>query len=97
MTPAEFIHSVYGDIHNDPAKRTPEELGKKAILTPLNDTVDDLNTVIVNMLPGEERLYQFFSGSMLTMTVLRSSTVSLRGVRMAFFPSSSGIRFAGSL
>jgi len=56
--PRQFIHNIYGDLRNDPSTRTPEHLGKRAILTPLNDTVDDLNAVIVNMLPGESQLFQ---------------------------------------
>ena len=52
----DLIHHVYGDIRNDPQQRTPKELGSKAILTPLNDTVDDLNCEIVRMLPGEEHI-----------------------------------------
>ena len=52
----DLIQCIYGDIRNDPSKLTPEVLGKKALLTSLNDTVDDLNSEMVKMLPGEEQI-----------------------------------------
>jgi hypothetical protein len=54
---AELIGKVYGNIRSDPAAIRPEELGKKAILTPLNDIVDATNTIIVDMLPGQQHTF----------------------------------------
>ena len=53
-----LIAKVYGDLHSDAATRDPEYLGKRAIITPLNDWVDNINDVIVQKLPGDSRVYK---------------------------------------
>ena len=49
--PSELIGRVYGNIRGDPAAIRPQELGKKAILTPLNEVVDAMNAIIVRYDP----------------------------------------------
>ena len=53
-----LIAKVYGDLHSDAATKEPEYLGKRAIITPLNDWVDNINDVIVQKLPGHSRVYK---------------------------------------
>ena len=39
----DLILAVYGDIANDPSARDPSALMKRAVLTPLNASVDEIN------------------------------------------------------
>jgi hypothetical protein len=47
----ELIHKVYGDFHHD------TQMSAKTILTPLNDDVARVNNLVLDVFPGEERIY----------------------------------------
>jgi hypothetical protein len=53
----DFIQRVYGDLANDPSARDPEVITRRAILTPLNKTVDEINEQVMRIWPGEERTF----------------------------------------
>jgi hypothetical protein len=54
--PQHLIHDIYGDfIHEE--NRAPEHLLGRAILTPTNECVEDLNNMALNSFPGEQFIH----------------------------------------
>lgn len=53
----DLIESVYGAISNENPLLPPEFFGQRAILTTQNEQVRDLNSSILDRLPGIEQLY----------------------------------------
>ena len=45
-----LIHNVYGDIQTE----QPETLAKRAVLSPLNVSIDEINGVCLERLPGQK-------------------------------------------
>eukprot|EP00959_Pyramimonas_sp_CCMP1952_P370830 7766459-Pyramimonas_sp.AAC.1 len=57
-TVMDLISAVYGDIANDPSARDPSALMKRAVLTPLNASVDEINDKVMAIWPNDqERTY----------------------------------------
>jgi hypothetical protein len=54
--PNHLIHDIYGDF-SYAENRVPSHLIGRAILTPKNDAVDDLNSMALESFPGEEHAY----------------------------------------
>jgi ATP-dependent DNA helicase PIF1 len=54
----DLVLSIFGDVANDPSTRTIHNLTSKAILTPLNDTVDKVNKMIAGRFPGAEHVFR---------------------------------------
>lgn len=51
------MREIFGDLENDAAMRTPEELLKKAILAPKHEEVNRINDHITKILPGQPYIY----------------------------------------
>jgi hypothetical protein len=55
--PLDLVRTVFGDIANDPTTRSQQCLTTRAILTPLNDTVNKINEDVLNIFPGEKHTF----------------------------------------
>ena len=55
--PADLIDAIYGDL-GDPSNRTRQHLQGRCIVSTKNYTINVLNDIMLNMLPGSEVLYQ---------------------------------------
>ncbi len=55
--PMDLVRTVFGDIAHDPTTRSQECLTTRAILTPLNDTVNKINEDVLNIFPGEKHTF----------------------------------------
>ena len=53
----DLVREIFGDLQNDAAMRTPEELLQKAILAPKHEEVNRINDYITEILPGQAYVY----------------------------------------
>ena len=55
--PHDLVRSVFCDLRTDPAARSEASLMRRAILTPKNTDVNDINDYASTLMPGQERVY----------------------------------------